>query len=90
MELRAQCGQGDEAAGEKRLHAGDEAGRFSDAERAAQETPRRYVGLVAPPRTKRSIGARAANAARPSLAPPAEDQNTQTKHPGMARFAHHA
>ena len=33
MELRAQCGRGDGAAGEKRLHVGGEAGRFSDAER---------------------------------------------------------
>ena len=52
-----------------------------DAERAAREIPREYIGLVAPPRTKRGIGARATSAARPSLAPPAEDQKHSNETP---------
>ena len=90
--LRPQCGQGDEAAGEKRLHAGGEAGRPSDAERmrlpragrrgaGGAGDPTEYIGLVAPPRTKRGIGARATSAARPSLAPPAEDQKHSNETP---------
>ena len=52
-----------------------------DAERAAREIPREYIGLVAPPRTKRGIGARATSAAHPSLAPPAEDQKHSNETP---------
>ena len=90
--FRPRRGRDDRDAGEKKLHVGDEAGRPSNAERmrlpragrrgaGGAGDPTEYIGLVAPPRTKRGIGARATSAARPSLAPPAEDQKHSNETP---------